>query len=372
MKLSLSEQEYYWLWLASIEGIGPVRFYRLLSQFVEIREIFDHAKELDFAKAGIPDKVAKAMVKYANDAYLDDLISKLEKAGIGVITPLSTHYPASLSDIPDPPVVLYYLGNIALLSEEKVAVVGTRKCTSTGRRCAYEVSKELASYDFCIVSGLAIGVDAHAHLGALDAGGATIAVLGCGVDVIYPKANEDIYHRIVENGLILSEYAPGTLPKPGNFPVRNRIVSGLGKAVAVIEGERKSGAGITARQALEQGKDVFAVPGDIYKSQSELPNYLIKTGAIPLLSAGDILAYYGVEQRIAEGRVKKSNHSVIIKELDFLENQLYNLLLAGDVTLETIYHQIDCPVSDLTAALSMLEIKGYIEKLPGKIYRAIK
>lgn len=372
MKLSLSEQERYWLWLSSIEGVGQVRFYRLLTEFVDAQQVFERARELDFAGAGIPAKVAKHIIQSANHAYLDGLISQLEERGMGVLTPLSQNYPSELRDIPESPIVLYYLGNIQLLQGEKIAIVGTRKCSRTGSRCAYEVAKELASYDFCIVSGLARGIDAYAHRGALDGGGKTIAVLGCGADVIYPRQNEEIYHSIAQKGLILSEYLPGSLPLPGNFPVRNRIVSGLCRAVAVIEGERKSGAGITARQALEQGKDVFAVPGDIYKSQSQLPNYLIKTGALPLLSAEDILEFYGVELRSAENGQGLGHEPVQIKELDFLENQLYNLLLAGDFTLESILHQVDCPVSDVTVALSMLEIKGYIEKLPGKIYRLIK
>ena len=202
----------------------------------------------------------------------------------------SKWYPDKLKNISDPPKVLFCLGNLELLNAKSIAIIGSRDYSAYGERATKEFSYNLAKNDICIVSGLAKGIDAFAHKGCLSAGGKTIAVLGNGLDIIYPKENEKLFYRIIENdGLVISEYPLGTKPKKQHFPARNRIISGLSDGVLVIEARKNSGTNITVDFALEQGKDVFVIPGNIYSKTSDGTNYLITEGAIPVLSYKDIL-----------------------------------------------------------------------------------
>ena len=200
------------------------------------------------------------------------------------------YYPNKLKSIYDPPELLYCLGDIRLLNEPSIAIVGTRNASNYGKRIAYNLSQELSKRGVTIISGLASGIDSYAHEGAFKNVGKTIAVLGSGIDVIYPKENEDLYKSIIKNGgLIVSEFPLGTKPEKDNFPKRNRIISGLSDGVVVVEAKKKSGALITADLALEQGRSVFAVPGNIDSQNSEGTNNLIKEGAVPVTSYLDIL-----------------------------------------------------------------------------------
>lgn len=202
----------------------------------------------------------------------------------------SKWYPDKLKNISDPPKVLFCLGNLELLNAKSIAIIGSRDYSAYGERATKEFSYNLAKNDICIVSGLAKGIDAFAHKGCLSAGGKTIAVLGNGLDIIYPKENEKLFYRIIENdGLVISEYPLGTKPKKQHFPARNRIISGLSDGVLVIEARKNSGTNITVDFALEQGKDVFVIPGNIYSKTSDGTNFLITEGAIPVLTYKDIL-----------------------------------------------------------------------------------
>lgn len=206
----------------------------------------------------------------------------------------SKWYPEKLKNIDSPPKELFCLGNLALLNEPSIAIIGSRNYSQYGKRAAKEFTAGLAKQNVCIVSGLAKGIDGFAHHACIEAEGKTIAVLGSGIDVLYPKENEELFHDIVEKGgLIVSEYPLGTPPKKQNFPARNRIISGLSEGVLVIEARKNSGTNITVDFALEQGKDVFVVPGNIYANTSNGTNFLIKEGAIPVTSYKDILEYYG-------------------------------------------------------------------------------
>ncbi len=208
------------------------------------------------------------------------------------ITMDDLYYPEKLKQIYDPPEVLYCLGDIRLLNEISISIVGARRATAYGKKIAYKLSNDLSKRGVTIVSGLASGIDECAHEGAYKNVGKTIAVLGCGVDIIYPKENEDLYKNIIRNGgLIISEFPLGTKPEKDNFPKRNRIISALSSGVIVVEAKRRSGALITADFALEQGKNVFAVPGNIDSVYSEGTNNLIKDGAIPVTSYADVLLH---------------------------------------------------------------------------------
>ena len=246
------------------------------------------------------------------------------------------------------------------------AIVGSRRATRDGKRAAREFAATLAREGVCVVSGLARGVDTCAHEGALEGGGATIAVLGSGADVIYPPENEELAARILDGGgAIVSEYPPGTRPSQGTFPARNRIISGLCGGVLMVEGSNTSGAMITVNFATEQGRDVFAVPGSIYSPLSAAPNRLIFDGANPALSAWDILEHYRWAARPADGASPRR-----AVELDEEEKLLVDALLEQELSFDELSALSKFPASKLNSLLTSLELRGIIVKAPGGIYRA--
>ncbi len=279
---------------------------------------------------------------------------------IQIITQSDAEYPKILAEIADPPTTLYCRGNIDLLQASTcIAVVGTRKITPYGKEVTTSLTRDLARHGITIISGLAMGVDAVAHASALDAHGKTIAVLGSGVDLITPTTNLPLGERILrEGGLIISEYQPGTPPFPSNFPQRNRIVSGLSLGVVVIEADEKSGALITAKCALDQNRDVFAVPGNILSPRSAGPNKLLQQGAKVVLSATDILNEYDSQLDLFES--KKSNLST----RNPLEQQILAILESdGPTLLDEILRKVDSDTPTVITALSMLEIHGSVQQL---------
>ena len=242
--------EQYWIWLSSVDGIGPRRFYQLISIYEDARAVWDNVGDEQMRFLG---SAALRSLKAARcEKYFYDLFASIEKDGMRALTRLSDAYPPQLSAIFDPPPTLYMLGECPLDGKRNFAIVGSRRCTRDGKRAAREIAETLAREDVTVVSGMAYGVDTAAHEGALIGMGRTVAVLGCGADVIYPQENEALYRRILDNGgAIISEYTPGTRPAPGNFPPRNRIISGLSEGVLIVEGAEKSGAMITVNDALD-------------------------------------------------------------------------------------------------------------------------
>ena len=260
--MEYTEMEQYWIWLSSVEGVGVKRFYQLLSIFEDPREVWNNirAPELKFLGAK-----ALANLRAARDErYFYGVFAALERAECRAITRVSDDYPKLLSEIYDPPATLYVRGNCPLDAERMFSIVGSRRCTRDGQRAAREIAAQLAREDVIVVSGMARGVDTCAHEGTLSARGRTIAVFGCGVDVIYPPENDELARRILDSGgALISEYVPGTQPLAGHFPARNRIISGLTQGTLLVEGAKGSGAMITVNFAAEQNRDVFAVPGSI-------------------------------------------------------------------------------------------------------------
>lgn len=279
----------YWIWFSTIKGLGPIQ------------------KKILLEKIGTPDKIYKTNIcdiekinGIRKDAIINieksknkELMRKYEEYiynhEIEVIPIADVNYPAALREIYDPPITLFAKGNLDFLGEKSIGIVGSRDATSYGFNTAKELSYSLAQNNIVIVSGLARGIDKAAHIGALNAGGKTIAVLGCGVDICYPNENMVIYKEVLKRGLIISEYIVGTKPEAGNFPARNRIISGLSNGVVIVEAKAKSGAIITADFALEQGRAVYAIPGNINSIQSEGTNDLIKQGAKTVTSITDVL-----------------------------------------------------------------------------------
>ena len=275
----------------------------------------------------------------------------------------SPEYPALLHHIPDPPPVLYGLGNTALLKNDCVAVVGSRAATVYGRRTACSLSESLSAASATVVSGLAFGIDTEAHRGALQGCGSTVGVLGCGLDVVYPKQNRPLYEKIGREGLLLSEYPLGTPPEGFRFPARNRIIAGISRAVVVVEAAKKSGSLITAQLGLDFGRDIFAVPGQLDSYKSEGSHWLIQQGAQLVVSADDILAGFHAGWRKAgkEDAAASRAEPVMEPEMAMLFDQLDSYPQPLDVVVE----KAGLSTARGSELFLFLELEGYIEMLPG-------
>ena len=367
--MEYTPMEQYWIWLSSVEGIGPKRFYQLLTLYEDARSVWD-------ALSGIlipPDMKAlgpatlEKLRAARDERYFYQLFERLEQLNIRAVTRLSDGYPAALSTIYDPPPTLYVRGNCPLNGDRMLAVVGSRRCTRDGQRAAREFARGLAGNGVTVVSGMARGIDSCAHRGALEAGGRTIAVLGCGVDVVYPPENAELMAAIIDSGgAVVSEFVPGTPPNSGNFPARNRIISGMSEGTLLVEGARASGAMITVNLALEQGRDIFAIPGSIYSPLSEAPNRMILDGATPVLNHWDILEHYRWAQRPGENRLRKGKPP----ELDEEEAAIVSPLRDEALSFDELAAATGFSAATLNSHLTMLELRGIIEKVPGGLYRS--
>lgn len=282
---------------------------------------------------------------------------------IKYITMADADYPELLRLIKDPPGRLYYRGDISLCRKLCLAVVGARKATPYGKWAAYNIAKRAAEHGIVIVSGMAAGIDSCGHRGALDAGGKTIAVLGCGVDICYPAQNKELMEQIAAKGLILSEYPPGSPPLTFQFPLRNRIISGLSQGVVIAEASLNSGSLITADYALNQGREVYAVPGNINSIYSIGSNKLIQDGAVPIVVIDDILEAMGITNR----KEWKSDKISIGKD----EKAILDLIAeSGEVSIDYICRKTEKPPSLVSALVTVLEMKGRVQTSLGKIYIA--
>ena len=271
-------------------------------------------------------------------------------------------FPEFLKNISDAPLALYCAGDISLLNRDCVAVVGARKCSEYGRQVALKIGETLAKNDIVTVSGMAEGIDASAHLGALKVGGKTIAVLGSGVDVCYPRCNKNLYDRIIDEGLIISEYPLGTKPKPFYFPRRNRIISAISKAVTVVEASSGSGSLITAEIAAEQGKEIIAVPGNINSTFSLGCNKLIADGASIMTVPEDVLRIIGVDPKLQKEEFVEMGED---------ERKIFNILKKeGELTLEYLCKILGKEPSLVSGLIAVMEIKGLVSYQLGKIFIA--
>ena len=360
----------YWIWLTSVEGIGPRRFYQLLSVYEDARTVWDalggggYPQEMRF----LGQKALSQLRSARNEGYFHRLFDRLEQAGVRAVTRLEEDYPSPLTAAYDPPPTLFIKGDASLLKGEKMlAIVGSRRCTRDGQRAAREIAMGLAECEVTVVSGMARGIDTCAHEGALAGRGRTIAVLGCGPDVVYPPENESLMAQILDSGgAVVSEYLPGTPPLPQNFPARNRIISGLCDGTLLVEGAQKSGAMITVNCALEQGRDVFAVPGSIYSPLSATPNRMIVDGAIPVISPWEILEYYHWGQR-PSAKVENPHDKI---QLSDDEQKIVEPLREQELSFEELRQLTGFSVQKINSHLTMLELRGIIVKVPGGMYRA--
>jgi DNA processing protein len=296
-----------------------------------------------------------------------DELARLDRLNITLLTPDCSAFPSALRDIPDSPVLLYCRGHLDWLERPAVAIVGSRAASDYGRRVAAALAADLAAAGIAIVSGAAYGIDAAAHRGALTDGGGTIAVLGCGVDVIYPRTHAELIASIAANGLVLSEYPLGTRPDAFRFPARNRIISGLVKAVVVVEATEKSGSLITARLALDQGREVFAVPGRVDSPKSAGTHRLIQQGACLILNAADILeALSWSGNHVAAG-----TSAGPMPALTEPEQRLLATLDVYPLDIDALAQTTGLAVAEVHGVLLQLELKGLIRQIPGQQYERI-
>lgn len=356
--------EIYRLWLSGLHGIGSRKQNLLLECFGSARAVFYAPDGLLRSAAGLTEANIRAVSETRDLNRMEALLRYMESKRIVFISSEHATFPALLKDIPDPPVGLYYIGQLPDDTQTHVAVIGSRRCSEYGLTVARILSKPLAKHGVVIVSGMARGIDSMAHKGALEGGGQTIAVLGCGVDICYPAENRALREDIIRSGCVLSEYPPGVTPIPAYFPARNRIISGLCAAVVVVEAAAQSGTLITVDQAQDQGREVMAVPGSIVGKLSEGTNKLIKEGALPVTSYEDILAALHVKP-LPEQAVKPVNAGPALAPEEKL---VYDSLTFEPVTFDELILKTNSQAHVIHYVCTMLELKGFIKKLPGLRY----
>ena len=286
-----------WLSLSKIEGLGSQTFCQLLKTFGSPSEIY--RKKFKELRAVVSEKIALEIGQGVDQIGLQDTLTWLAQANNHLVTLADPDYPKALLEIADPPPLLYAKGNLAILNKLSIAIVGSRNASVQGEKNAEAFAQGLAEHGLCIVSGLALGIDGAAHRGALKAKGDTIAVVGTGLDMVYPAQHRDLAHQIAKSGLIISEFPLGTLSKPQNFPRRNRLISGLSLGCLVVEANLKSGSQITARLSAEQGREVFAIPGSIHSPLAKGCHQLIKQGAKLVDSLQDIVEELNLSKAVS-------------------------------------------------------------------------
>jgi DNA processing protein len=355
----------YWIGFNLIKGIGAVRMQSLIHYFENLETAWK-AEPTELSQAGLGPKIIERVLEARQKVDLDKLWQKIESLGIYILTWEDEAYPARLKEIDQPPPVLYVRGEYLPDDLFAVALVGTRRITAYGRQITEELASFLASNGITVISGLARGIDSVAHSAALKAGGRTLAVLGSGVDRVYPPEHRGLAEQIMQRGALISDYAPGTPPDASNFPPRNRIISGLSLAVVVVEAGETSGALITAGFAAEQGREVFAVPGSILAPQSKGTNQLIQNGAQPLLSAADLM------QALDLTRVSAQKSARRILPTDETEARLLNILGTEPLHVDEIRHQAELPIEKVSAALVLMELKGMVRQVGGMNYVVVR
>jgi DNA processing protein len=366
-----SDQYLGWVALALTPGLGPRLAGKLLAEFGTPTAVFN-ASLTALEAQRLPAAVAQAIHSRQPMSDAAKELSQAQASGCRLLTWDEPEYPARLREIYDPPTLLYVRGNIALLSRHIISIVGTRRPTPYGNQMAEKLARDLADRGLVVASGLARGIDASAHKGALSSAcGSTVGVLGCGIDVIYPKENKKIFAEIEQRGVLISEFSMGTFPAPQNFPIRNRIIAGVGLGVVVVEAAQYSGSLITARLGMEFGREVYAVPGNATQTMSFGPNQLIKQGAKLVTSWEDVVEELPTPVRAelvpVETASIEERTTLIEGSLPPTERQLYDLLSVDKSRhVDEIVEVSGLNSSGVLAALFNLEMKGVVRQLPGK------
>ena len=369
--VSVRDQYAPWLALSRVKGLGGVSFKRLAAWFADpTRALFASPTELEQVE-GLHRDVVDELTHFTDWAAVDDELRRTRDAGIEIVPFNDPSYPERLRAIADPPPCLYIKGALRTEDEKAVAIVGSRSASDYGRRVARDLARGLASLGFTVVSGMARGIDGTAHESALQAGGRTIAVLGSGVERAYPPEHAGLYRRISENGAVISELPVGTRPMAFNFPARNRLISGLSLGVVVVEATEKSGSLITAALALEQGREVFAVPGEVGASRSRGAHRLIRQGAKLVESVYDIVEEIAPQLVRHRDGVAQPAPTLPANAAD-AARKLYSLLQEDSLQVDQLIERSGLPPAQVLEILLDLELQGFLRQAPGKVYSAAK
>ena len=361
------DQRQAWLTLYMIPGLGNVVLRRLFEKFLDVNAIFEASFFDLMGVEGLGKGIARKILDRGFLERAERKILKAEQAGVKVLTYQDPAYPLLLREIHNPPMVLFVKGREIPLEQTFVGLVGSRNPSHYGLKTAERISMALAKRGAGVVSGLARGIDGSAHGGCLRAKGFTIGVLGTGIDVVYPKSNGKLFDQMVHEGAVLSEFPMGTAPEPRNFPIRNRVISGLARGVAVIEATRKSGSLITAALALEQNREIFAVPGSIDSFKSTGTHWLIKQGAKLIESADDILDELWFLKQSAG--MKKEREPLLPKgKMDGVERTIYDIIGNYPIHIDQIARTGAMDAGQVAMTLLKMELNGTIRQLPGKMY----
>lgn len=353
-------EEYYWFALKSVPLVGNVTFRRLLAHFDTPQRVLA-ATESELATVqGISRAVASAIKAHDAREFAERECERVRRSGVRIVTFLAEEYPKVLFEIPDPPPFLYVKGSLRG-GGSAIAIVGSRRASTYGLLTTGRLARELAGRGITVISGMARGIDTAAHRGALDGGGRSVGVLGCGVDIIYPPENRRLFDEMAEKGALVSEFPMGTLPLAENFPRRNRIISGMSRGVLVVEATENSGSLITVQYALEQGREVFAVPGNITSAGSRGTNRLIREGAKLVAGVEDILDELPHRQGTDAGHAEAARFDLTPQEA-----AAYALLAEAPLHIDDIIVKSALTVGEVSAILLRLELKGAVMQLPGK------
>lgn len=357
-----------WLRLVRAPGVGPVLGARLLSAFGSPQAVLD-ASAAAWQKAGLPRSLHAGLSKI-DDASIASDEQWLQGEGRGLIVLGDPRYPERLQEIAAPPLALFYQGDAELLRQPQLAIVGARAATAAGLETAKGFASELARRGLVVTSGLALGIDGAAHRGALEANGKTVAVCATGLDRVYPARHRTLAHEISANGVLISEFSPGTPPLPEHFPRRNRLISGLSLGVLVVEAAPESGSLITARLALEQGREVFAIPGSIHAPQSRGCHALIRQGAKLTETVHDVLEeLHGFMHDEAAFAVTNVSPQ---PKLEPMQQRVLDALGFDSASFDDLVERTSLPLENLSSALLALELQGWVGVLPGGTYQRLK
>lgn len=354
--------------LHEMEGIGWKTIHHLVRCFPDLADLLGASTSM-LQATGLPPGRAGILQTKLTEDYVEGIKRKYMGGSITPISRGQEAYPRLLEETAQPPWVLYTIGSLACFQRPAIAIVGTRLPTVYGKRLAESVARDLSASGICVASGMARGIDGAAHKGALQGAGGTIAVLGCGIDIAYPREHEALYKQIAQEGLIISEYPPGTAAAPGLFPLRNRIIAGMSLGTFVVEAAARSGSLITSDYALDESRDVFALPGPVTSPKSAGTHQLIQQGAKLVTCAGDILAEY--PQLFAAHRNRDgepANTTLYKSNLTAEEEQVLGLLADGPATIDEIIERLQTNFGHLHAILLSLTLKKRIEQLPGSVY----
>ena len=353
MPMRLQEEGAYYVALSRVPDMGPGRMHRLLRHFGSMAAAW-HGTAAAWRDAGLEPAVIAGLERARSDIDPGQELAKLAKVEVSVLTWGDSGFPPLLRQIPSPPILLYVRGSLETIDQLAVAIVGTRNATSYGRSVTRRLASDLAANGVTVVSGLARGIDAEAHRAALEAGGRTLAVFGCGLDIVYPAEHRRLADAVTESGALISEYPLGRKPAAEQFPVRNRLISGLSLGVVITESRERSGALITAEFAGQQGRDVFAVPGSILTQSSVGPHRLIQDGAKLVASVDDILSELNIH---LAGRQPELTSAI---PLSVEEERIFELLAGDPVHVDEISAQTSIPVQQVSSLLALMEVRGIV------------